>query len=125
MIWTLLLLIGLTLLHQEKPSDLGLSVGPSGQLLAGVHPLAQWLGAATSWSPADKRVTITRNGTTVHVWVDRDTMQTNGGAVHLPDRPRIVDGHAVAPLRPIVEAFGGRLEFRAAEGIVVLRSRGE
>ena len=124
MTWLLFFLIG-PALHEPAPLDLGLSVGASGQLLARVQPLAQWLGATTSWSPVDKRIAITREQTTMHVWVDRGTAETNGRVVQLTDRPRIADGRMIAPLRPIVEAFGGTVEFRAAEGIVVLRNRGE
>jgi hypothetical protein len=120
--WALLLLINPALLQQQKPPDLSLSVAQSGQILVRVQPLAQWLGAAVSWSSADKCITLEHDRTQVKLWVNRDTMQVSERATRLAERPRILDEHVVAPLRPIVEAFGGTVEFRAAENVVVIRA---
>jgi hypothetical protein len=123
-IWLLLPLICSVPQPERRPVDLGLSIGPGGQLLVCVQPLADWLGATTQWSPADRRVSISRDQRAMNIWVDRGTAEANGAAVPLTDRPRMVDGHVVAPLRPIVEAFGGTVELRVSEMVVVLRDRG-
>ena len=123
MTWILIFLLGSAQQHELRPLDLGLSVGSSGQLLACIQPLADWLGATGVWSSVDKRVTLTRDHTTVSIWVDRGTAEINGAAVPLPDRPRVADGHVIVPVRPIVTAFGGTVELDVAQGLIVLRCR--
>ena len=63
------------------------------------------LGASVDWDQETRTVTSAKDGTTVRLTVDSDTMYVNDNAVILDSPACIIDGRTLVPVRAISEAY--------------------
>lgn len=63
------------------------------------------------WDGATQRVTLTKGGTTIYLWIGNTTASVNGQYVTLPKAPVIVNGRTMVPVRFVSEYAGARVEW--------------
>lgn len=73
--------------------------------------IAEELGYDVKWDGANKKVTMTNDGTTVELTIGSNKMMVNGKAVHLDAPAEIRDDRTFVPLRAIAEAFGEKVDY--------------
>lgn len=73
--------------------------------------IAEELGYDVKWDGANKKVTMTNDGTTVELTIGSNKMMVNGKAVLLDAPAEIRDDRTFVPLRAIAEAFGEKVDY--------------
>lgn len=73
--------------------------------------IAEELGYDVKWDGANKKVTMTSDGTTVELTIGSNKMMVNGKAVLLDAPAEIKDDRTFVPLRAIAEAFGEKVDY--------------
>lgn len=73
--------------------------------------IAEELGYDVNWDGANKKVTMTNEGTTVELTIGSNKMMVNGKAVLLDAPAEIRDDRTFVPLRAIAEAFGEKVDY--------------
>lgn len=73
--------------------------------------IAEELGYDVKWDGANKKVTMTSDGTTVELTIGSNKMMVNGKAVLLDAPAEIRDDRTFVPLRAIAEAFGEKVDY--------------
>lgn len=73
--------------------------------------IAEELGYDVKWDGANKKVTMTNDGTTVELTIGSNKMMVNGKVVHLDAPAEIRDDRTFVPLRAIAEAFGEKVDY--------------
>lgn len=73
--------------------------------------IAEELGYDVKWDGANKKVTMTNDGTTVELTIGSNKMIVNGKAVLLDAPAEIRDDRTFVPLRAIAEAFGEKVDY--------------
>lgn len=73
--------------------------------------IAEELGYDVKWDGANKKVTMTNEGTTVELTIGSNKMMVNGKAVLLDAPAEIRDDRTFVPLRAIAEAFGEKVDY--------------
>lgn len=73
--------------------------------------IAEELGYDVKWDGANKKVTMTNDGTTVELTIGSNKMVVNGKAVLLDAPAEIRDDRTFVPLRAIAEAFGEKVDY--------------
>ncbi|MCL4441424.1 MAG: stalk domain-containing protein [Firmicutes bacterium] len=77
-----------------------------------IRYVAEPLGASVDWNPAGQKVTVTMNGKTIELWIDKNTARVNGIDKSIdPNSPNVAaivvpPGRTMLPLRFIVENLG-------------------
>jgi len=85
----------------------------NGRLLVPARAMFEAMGAVVDYDDKTQTVTATKNETTVVLTIGDLSPTINGNAVHLDQPGVITNGRALAPLRFVAEAFGGRVEWDA------------
>ena len=73
--------------------------------------IAEELGYDVKWDGANKKVTMTNDGTTVELTIGSNKMKVNGNTVLLDAPAEIKDDRTFVPLRAIAEAFGEKVDY--------------
>lgn len=73
--------------------------------------IAEELGYDVKWDGANKKVTMTSDGTKVELTIGSNKMMVNGKAVLLDAPAEIRDDRTFVPLRAIAEAFGEKVDY--------------
>lgn len=73
--------------------------------------IAEELGYDVKWDGANKKVTMTSDGTKVELTIGSNKMMVNGKAVLLDTPAEIRDDRTFVPLRAIAEAFGEKVDY--------------
>lgn len=73
--------------------------------------IAQELGYDVKWDGANRKVTMTNDGTTVELTIGSNKMKVNGKTVLLDAPAEIRDDRTFVPLRAIAEAFGEKVDY--------------
>ncbi|MGE5418286.1 MAG: stalk domain-containing protein [Acidobacteriota bacterium] len=87
------------------------AVSKNGRTLLPLKYLAAPLGAATSWDPKDKKVTVTLGDNTICLWVGKNTATVNGVQTPIDPKnsqvvPTIMQGRTMLPLGFIAQNLG-------------------
>lgn len=73
--------------------------------------IAEELGYDVKWDGANRKVTMTNDGTTVELTIGSNKMKVNGKTVLLDAPAEIRDDRTFVPLRAIAEAFGEKVDY--------------
>ena len=73
--------------------------------------IAEELGYDVKWDGANRKVTMTNDGTTVELTIGSNKMKVNGKDVFLDAPAEIRDDRTFVPLRAIAEAFGEKVDY--------------
>lgn len=83
-----------------------------GRVRIPLRAVSEAMGADVKWDPAERKVTVSRDGLVVELWVDRYEARVNGAVLPLDAPPVIVPpGRVMVPLRFISEAFGATVDW--------------
>jgi len=82
-----------------------------GQIMIGLEDLAEALGAQVQTDPCTQAAALTRDGRTVALTPDQPVLHVCGECRTLVRAPLRFDGHIIAPLRPVAEALGVRVDW--------------
>jgi hypothetical protein len=82
-----------------------------GHLVVQLDDLARGLGAGVTFDGATQSATVERGGANVHLVLGSSAMTVGGETRTLPVAPFIFEGHTLAPLRPVAEALGARVDW--------------
>jgi hypothetical protein len=81
----------------------------NGRMLVPVRALSEALGFTVTWDEAEQLVSLTRDGTTIVVWIDSTKVLVGDKESHLEVPTRVVDGRTMVPLRFISETLGSHV----------------
>lgn len=91
-----------------------------GSTLVPFKAIAEALQAEVVWNAKDRSVTMTREGTTVKLFIDKKTAYVNGQAIILQATPAIVKGSTVVPARFVSEALKATVKWEPVSQSVVI-----
>lgn len=80
------------------------------------------LGASVDWDEGTKTVTSSKDGTTITLTIDSNTMYVNGNAVALDSPACIIDGRTLVPVRAISEAYNTNVDWNGDTRTVTITS---
>ncbi|MGN7763201.1 copper amine oxidase N-terminal domain-containing protein [Paenibacillus sp. 22594] len=92
----------------------------AGSTLVPFKAIAEALQAEVVWNGKERSVTMTREGTTVKLFIDKKTAYVNGQAVTLQVAPAIVKGNTVVPARFVSEALKATVKWEPESQSVVI-----
>ncbi|MGF7030520.1 N-acetylmuramoyl-L-alanine amidase [Paenibacillus mucilaginosus] len=71
-----------------------------------IRVIAESLGSKVAWNEKARKVTLTKDGTTIELVIDKKAASVNGKGFALEAAPVIVDGSTMLPVRFVSEQFG-------------------
>jgi hypothetical protein len=77
-----------------------------GRTLIPVRAITEGLGATVEWNAEEGKVTITKDGTSIELFIDNNVALVNGEEVEMDTQAEIMSSRTVVPLRFIAETFG-------------------
>ena len=83
--------------------------------------IAEALGAHVEWEATEQKITLTRAGQTVQLWVHQSIAIVNGKSVKLEAAPTVVQGTTVVPLRFIGESLQQEIAFDPQTQTITLK----
>lgn len=86
----------------------------AGALLLPLRPVFGAMQAQTRWLPKERKVEARRGEQLVELWVGTPVAQVNHAPVQLDVPPLLLNGQTYVPLRLVVEAFGGQIQWDAS-----------
>lgn len=92
----------------------------AGNTLVPFKAIAEALQAEVIWNAKERSVTMTREGTTVKLFIDKKTAYVNGQEVILQVTPAIVKGTTVVPARFVSEALKATVKWEPLSQSVVI-----
>lgn len=93
-----------------------------GRTMVPMRTIFEALGSVVTWDAQTKSVNAEKNGTTVSLVVDSETMFINGKPRHLEVAPVIVDARTLVPLRAIAESFDCEVEWKQMNRSVFIKT---
>lgn len=94
----------------------------NGFTLVPFRELLEKLNANISWDPVKRKVTASKNGTTIELTIDSDTAYINGKPQSLGTPARISKGRTYIPARIVLETFGTKVGWNAASRLVLVQT---
>ncbi|MNW62419.1 hypothetical protein D3C74_405470 [compost metagenome] len=91
-----------------------------GSTLVPFKAIAEALQAEVVWNAQERSVTMTREGTTVKLFIDKKTAYVNGQEIILQVTPAIVKGNTVVPARFVSEALKATVKWEPVSQSVVI-----
>lgn len=97
-----------------------------GRTLLPIRYIATPLGASVDWNESEQKATISLNGKTIELWVNRNTAMINGAETPIDPSnsnmaPIVVPpGRTMLPLRFIAENLGAKVEWDPAQQVVTV-----
>ncbi|WP_426453639.1 N-acetylmuramoyl-L-alanine amidase [Paenibacillus sp. S-38] len=85
-----------------------------------IRVIAESLGSKVAWNEKARKVTLSKNGTTIELVIDKKAATVNGKAFALEAAPVIVEGSTMLPVRFVSEQFGVEVKWDNAARSVYL-----
>lgn len=106
----------------EQSTTLDVSpVNPSGSTLIPVRGVFEQLGAAVQWNGSDRTVTLVTTDKRIILSADSASASLNGTAFTLLQKPQIINGRLLIPLRSLSEQLGFGVEWVEAAQQIIIR----
>ncbi|MCR2807577.1 copper amine oxidase N-terminal domain-containing protein [Paenibacillus soyae] len=96
----------------------------NGYTLVPFRELLTKLGAKISWDPVARKVTASKNSTTIELTIDSDTTLINGKEQKLEAPAILKDGRTYIPARLVLETFGLHVGWNKESRLVLVSSDG-
>lgn len=90
----------------------------NGRTMVPVRFVMENMGAKVDWLDAEQGIVISREATTIKMWIGKRQAQVNGHALDLDTAPVLKSGASMVPVRFITQAFGGKVEWDGASQTV-------
>lgn len=94
-----------------------------GRTLVPLRALAENLGFAVAYDAADQKITLTKDGSTLVLWVDHTKVVVNGEESVIDVSPKVRNGRSFVPVRFVAERLGASVGWNAEQQSVTV-SRG-
>lgn len=98
-------------------------IGKNNRTLVPLRAVMETFGCEVSWDNPSRTAIVRQNGTEVRAVIGSSTLQVNGASVTIDTAPVIRDSRTYLPIRAVLEAFGARVDWDAADRTVVVRHR--
>ncbi|MNI00753.1 hypothetical protein D3C73_535630 [compost metagenome] len=76
-----------------------------------VRGILERIGANFKWNGEERTLTVQHGNHRLLLRADSRTAELNQTKLQLPEAPSIIDGHIYLPLRSVIEALGGQVEW--------------
>lgn len=96
-------------------------VNPSGSTMIPVRGVFEQLGGQVRWNSTDRTVTIEAEGKQIVIQADSSGATLNGKTITLSERPLIINGRLLIPLRSVSEQLGFGVEWLEAAQKIIIR----
>ena len=87
-----------------------------------VRLVTEALGSSVAWDGAEQRVSISRSGTIVELWIGRKTAHVNKIEQEMDTMAVLKEGRTMVPLRFLAETFGLTVEWEQESRTVALKT---
>lgn len=104
----------------EQPTTDVAPVVQDGSTLVPFRAISEALQAEVAYNPADKSITVTKDGVTLKLIINSKTAYVNGEQQTLDAPATVIDGSTVVPVRFISEAFEAIVQWEPSSQSVVI-----
>ncbi|REK76809.1 copper amine oxidase N-terminal domain-containing protein [Paenibacillus paeoniae] len=94
-----------------------------GYTLVPFRELLEKLGAKITWNAKERKVTASKEGTSIELTVDSETAYINGNAKKLDAPARLKNGRTYIPARLVLEAFGLKVGWNNESRLVLVGTK--
>lgn len=91
-----------------------------GTTLVPLRFVTEALGTIVEWNGEERKITLTYEGKTILLWIDKLTAYVNGLPLQLSVAPRIVNGSTMVPIRFISEHFDKAVSYDGATRTITI-----
>lgn|GEM_PF-6989502 len=110
-----------TTIEKQVDSTQGTTpVVKNGRTLLPISTLINELGGTVKWNATERKVSLTLNGNSVDVWIDKTNAVVNGQKRTLDVGPIVMNGRTMVPLRFATENLGMELVWDQDSQIIIL-----
>ncbi len=100
-----------------------------GRTLLPIKWVAEPLGADVAWDAADRKVTVSMDGTMLELWIGKGQARVNGRSVAIDSQntkvvPLIVSGRTMLPVRFVAEQLGAGVQWEASTKTITIAAPG-
>lgn len=95
----------------------------NGRVLVPVRAIFEALGATVDWNGDKNEVISTKEGITIKLYKDNNTMYKNGKAITLDVPAKDINDRILVPVRAISEAFGCKVDWDNDKAQVLIKSK--
>lgn len=96
-----------------------------GTTLVPMRGIFENLGADVAWDEANQKITATKSSATVELQIGVQTAKVNGTTLTLTQKPQIVNGRTLVPLRFVSESLGAEVKWHGESRTVEIFSAEE
>ena len=89
-----------------------------------IRAIIEGLGGTVIWSSVDKKTTLSLNGITMELWIDKMQTKIDGVAKTTDVAPMIVNSRTMLPVRFVSENFGANVDWKENEKIITISTIG-
>ena len=79
----------------------------NGRTLLPIRAIAEAMGGDVKWDNKEKKVTINAKGSTVEMWMNKDTIRVNGQSKSVDAAPTAINGRTMVPVRFVADNLPG------------------
>lgn len=88
----------------------------NGRTLVPIKPIVESLGGSVGWNGTERKVSVILEGTTIELWIGKNTALVNGLKVPIDPAnpkvvPEIINGRTMLPLRFVAENLGAEVQW--------------
>jgi hypothetical protein len=94
-----------------------------GRTMVPIRFVGEALGAKIDWDQAAQKVTLTLQGTTVELWIDKSEARVNGKKVFMDVPAKIIKGRTMVPIRFVSESFNQEVSFDNATSTITITGK--
>lgn len=94
-----------------------------GRTMVPIRFVGEALGAKINWDQAAQKVTLTLQGTTVELWIDKSEARVNGKKVFMDVPAKIMKGRTMVPIRFVSESFNQEVSFDNATSTITITGK--
>lgn len=96
----------------------------NGRTLVPLRGLAESLGFAVQYDPAEQKITLNKDQTTILLWLDSTRVVVNGQETSIDVPAKAISGRTFVPVRFVAENLGARVSWDEARRAVVVTPAG-
>ncbi|MGG6309440.1 copper amine oxidase N-terminal domain-containing protein [Paenibacillus macerans] len=109
----------------EQPTTDVAPIVQDGSTLVPFRAISEALQAEVAYNPADKSITVTKDGVTLKLIINSKTAYVNGETQTLDTAATVVDGSTVVPVRFVSEAFEAIVKWEPVSQSVVIYNQSD
>jgi phage baseplate assembly protein gpV len=94
----------------------------NGRTLVPIRFISEALGAKVDWDQQAQQITITMNGKSISLWINKPYANINGVNQSLDVAPRINNSRTMVPLRFITENLNQKVDFDSSTQSILIQS---